>query len=303
MLCAACFDSDYLYLNLINTLEEINAWIGIGRGADVGIKRRSALTPWRKKVVDYSAFAAAAKETYVCADEFLSVAAPHLELPMEQGATSLHYLKDEELNAQATYYYFRMEGEKNDTRVPKLTFMYSGNVDPCLDGRENQIAALNMGVASKGITIYFTGPYVEHEEITFSEVTVLDHQENRQWFDLQPEKEQLPDGQWAYVCRVPEYEIPPAVPDRMLKEKRAQLRWTRYIRLFFTPHGNPRKMLDVTVVMVPDENPQGQVVWNIWHPHGSKSEFIKHHNKMWKWVRKMEPEEKCLPLFKESDFD
>ena len=298
----ACFDSDYLYLNLVNADEELNGWVGIGKGSELGIKRRNTLTPWKKKVADYQAFAAAAKESYICADEFLSVAAPCLDLPMEQSATSLDYLKNEDLNAQACYYHFHMEDEANDTRVPKLADCYSHYALPCLDGKKNKMAALNVGTASKGLTICFMGPFVEHEEISFEDVTIEDLT-GKQCFCPLLKKKQLPDGQWAYVGHVADYEILPAIPNRITDAKRRQLEDERIIWVYFTPHGNPRKMLDITVEIFPDENPQGKAVWNVWHRHGSKSAFIKYHNKTWKMLRNFESEENCYPLFKESDFD
>ena len=81
----ACFDSDYLYLNLINADESVDAWIGIGAGKELGITRRNNVTAWKKKVADYPAFSAAVKGTYICADEFLAVTDSCLGLPTEQG--------------------------------------------------------------------------------------------------------------------------------------------------------------------------------------------------------------------------
>ena len=52
----SCFDSDYLYLNLINTSDKTDAWIGIGSASGLGIKRRSGLSAWKKKVSDFHVF-------------------------------------------------------------------------------------------------------------------------------------------------------------------------------------------------------------------------------------------------------
>jgi hypothetical protein len=95
----------------------------------------------------------------------------------------------------------------------------------------------------------------------------------------------------------------PAIPKRITDARRRRLEDERIIWIYFTPYGNPRKMLDVTVSIFPDENPQGQAIWNVWHRHGSKSAFMKYHNKTWKMLRNFESEENSYPLFKESDFD
>ena len=66
----------------------------------------------------------------------------------------------------------------------------------------------------------------------------------------------------------------------------------------FVPHGNPRKILDISVVLVPDKNPQGQTGWNVWHAFGSKKAFIAQHNRSWS------KHPNCADLLlREEDFD
>ena len=78
----------------------------------------------------------------------------------------------------------------------------------------------------------------------------------------------------------------------------------RRIGLEFIPRGDPRKALDITVSVVPDHSPEGQILWNVWKPWGSKGAFIDYHNKIWKRVRVFEADEsQCLPILKEDDFD
>ena len=66
------------------------------------------------------------------------------------------------------------------------------------------------------------------------------------------------------------FPIPPCVSRRLRKEKRDVLEYEQRIRLMFTPQGNPRKMLDITVAFIPHEHRQGGTQCNIWHPYGSK---------------------------------
>lgn len=66
----ACFDSDFLWLNLLNADEKLDGWVGIGSGRELGFSRRSKLTPWKKKVRDYARFAQCARESYIVADGF-----------------------------------------------------------------------------------------------------------------------------------------------------------------------------------------------------------------------------------------
>ena len=66
----ACFDSDFLWLNLLNADEKLDGWVGIGSGRELGFSRRNKLTPWKKKVRDYARFAQCARESYIVADGF-----------------------------------------------------------------------------------------------------------------------------------------------------------------------------------------------------------------------------------------
>lgn len=300
VLGAACFDGDYLYLNLISTDENVDAWIGIGAGKEIGISRRNNLTAWKKKVADYPSFSAAVKDTYICADEFMTAAECYLGLPAEQGSASLDYLQNTVLQQDVQFLYFRQE-ERERHPGPDIQICYLRYASPCFDGRENEVSFLNYGDEFCGLSVYFLGPYVEHDEITFSDVRIERFQ--RPPIDLELKKVQLPDGQWAYYCHDPEILMPPGIPRRMKKEKRHQLELDRMRKIYFIPHGNPRKMLDITVVIIPDGSTENRAVWNAWKHYGSKEECIKHHNWIWKRVLAVvEDPDECLPMLKMEDF-
>ena len=291
----ACFDSDYLYLNLVNPEESLDAWIGIG--GDVGIQRRTVLTPWKKKVSDYPAFSASAKAQYVLTEDFLATAAPCLELPVERSMLSPG---DEKETAVCLYFCLREDGERAE--ASQLAVLSAQANLPCFAEKISKQYFLNIGAESKGLSLYFSGSYVERDTITFSKVALKTKSSGSIPVTLQ--KEQLPDGQWVYSYHAPEFVIPPKVPKRLRKEKSWQLMQERWIELEFIPLGDPRKMLDVTVALEPDASPQGRAVWNVWQSFGSKKAFIEHHNKIWKRLRAYETDpNNLLPLLKEQDFD
>ena len=297
----ACFDSDYLYLNLINADESVDAWIGIGAGKELGITRRNNVTAWKKKVADYPAFSAAVKGTYVCADEFLAVTDSCLGLPTEQGGISLDYLKDTSLQQDAFLLYFR-KAEESRSIGPNIQIYHMRYAVPCFDGKENSVLFLNNGNEFRGLSVYFLGPFVEHEEITFSNIRLGYLRDP--FRDLVLKKIQLSDGQWVYYSHIPDILMPPGIRGRMKPEKRYQLELERVRKISFVPHGNPRKMLDITVIIIPDGNPDNHAKWNIWHQHGSKEAFINWHNKTWKQVRAFETDpNQLLPFLKLEDFD
>lgn len=294
----ACFDSDYLYLNLINAEEQVDAWVGIGKGKDVGIERRTGLSDWKKKVYDYPAFSAAVKQKYICTEHFLTQVESCFGLTAAQGMVTPEETDNE---GKKELLYFRLKEDPVIPEAPKLVLnKYDAGI-PCLVDRCSKLSIYSVGTESYGISVYFLGPGVEDGTLTFSDVCLG---RNGRLQPITLEKMQLSDGQWVYGYHAPCFPIP-AGPSRRLKwEKQWPLMVERGIGLEFVPRGDPRKALDITVIVVPDHSPEGQVRWNVWEPWGSKGAFIDHHNKIWKKVRMLEEDEsQCLPLLKKEDFD
>ncbi|MBQ1271540.1 MAG: hypothetical protein IIY11_07760, partial [Clostridia bacterium] len=46
----SCFDSNYMYLNLINNNTGMDAWLSVGSTTGFGIKRRNNLSVWKKQI-------------------------------------------------------------------------------------------------------------------------------------------------------------------------------------------------------------------------------------------------------------
>lgn len=277
----ACFDSDFMYLNLLNAESKLDAWVSAGSAMGMGIRRRSNLSAWKGKVDDFDKFKAKAKEKYDCAEDFLADIESCIRLPAARGEASYEHLEDMELEARAAYLYFKLPEGRNEQALPKLVQKrWSGM--PCFLGKPALISAVNVGGASKGLTVYFVGPYVEHDEITFPEVCFVKLKGNSVVFEpFELKKTQLFDEQWVYYYHDPAYRIPPKVDERLPEIKKMRLEDERGIVVRFVPQGNPRKILDITVVLVPDKNHQGQTGWNSWYRFGSKEAFIEHHNKNW----------------------
>ncbi len=275
-----CADSDFLYLNLLDPKENVDAWVCIGSGAEMGIRRRTGLAAWKKKVDDYSTFRKKVQQKYVCAEEFLREVADCLRLPAEHSNVYYSELGDPGAGVQLAYRYFKMP-EQGQKELPKLQ-LRTYSLMPCEMGKPEVISCVNTGGKSRGLSVYFVGSYVEKEEITF---------ENVQWQErindgwayrpIALEKVQLRDGKWAYCGHDPTYLIPPKVNPNLNFKKRTDMEYERSICVRFAPKGNERKRLDIAVVFVPDENPEGQAGWIVWALHGSKREFIRQHNQTW----------------------
>ncbi len=300
----ACFDSDYLYLNLINRPEKVNAWLGIGSAAGLGIKRRTGLAAWKKKVRDFEAFSACAKQKYICAEEFLFDAADCLGLSAEHSGVSYEYLPEFGLEKTARILYFKLPEDQKPKELPCLT-QWTSSLDPCWLDVPHGVDVINVGGESRGLSVFFIGPYVEQEEITFTDLWLYTGKDEKPWKkSIELTKVQLSDGQWAYYYHDPGFRIPPKVDDLLPWNKRLRMTMEREITVRFIPHGNPRKVLDITVVFVPDKNPEGQIGWNVWNYSGSKDAFIAETNEreMRFWER-FPPEKRRPKLLRREDFD
>ena len=259
------------------------------------IERRTGMTAWKKKVNDYAAFSAAVKQDYICAEQFLTQAEQCLGLPAAHGMMTPREAQNTRL------LYFRMKEELVIAQAPELMLnRYDADI-PCLIDRCTELYFFSVGAKSCGLSVYVLAPGVEDGTLTFSDVCLG---YNGQLLPIALEKMQLSDGRWAYGYHDPNFSIPAGPPRRLKWEKRWQLLVQQSIVLKFVPRGDSRKTLDITVMVVPDYNPEGQIRWNVWEPWGSKSAFIDHHNKIWKRVRAFEQDEsQCLPLLKKEDFD
>lgn len=277
----SCFDSDYLYLYLIDAAKKVDAWVGVGSAAGLGIRKRTNLSAWKNKVSDFDRFKESARKKYVFAEEFLAEAAHCIHLPQEHSAASYEYLSDLGLNHQAIFLYYKLPEAMTPQEAPKLVQRVV-SLMPCFLGKPSTVSGVNVGGASKGLSVFFVGPYVENEEITFSDVSFIKWKNSRiESVPFELKKIQLSDGRWAYYHHDPEYRIMPKVDERLPMMKQMRVEEEHSITVHFVPHGDPTKILDITVVLVPDKNTQGQTAWNVWHRFGTKKAYIQYHNDNW----------------------
>lgn len=276
----ACFDSDYLFLNLINQSEGLDAWASTGHSPGLGLGRRRKLSSWKNKVMDFAGFKACFKNDYICAEEILTELQPHLGLPWELAQTDYEYLSEFSLDRKARYLYFK-SANSSDPKEPTKFRLISCSLMPDEIGKRSHITVLNEGEASLGFSVFFIGSFVEHDEITFSDVCVLRRDSPEvDRMAQEMEKLQLPDGRWAFRYRFPSYKIPAKVSDELPPIKKQREIEKREITVRYVPHGNPRKVLDIMVAIIPFKNPSGGRVFNLWKfRYGSKAEFIREYNR------------------------
>ncbi len=286
MLCTdilgiCCTDSDYLYLNLLNTQEGVDAWASIGSGKDMGILRRSSARQWKQKVEDHAAFQQLLSRKYVCAEEFLCEAEACLKLPSRHSNLDYGALNQLDLPEQATYLFFKLP-EQEQTELPKLQ-IHTYSLMPCEMGKAEVVSCINTSGRGRGLSVYFVGDYVQKDEIIFENVQwQIQKKDAWEYRPIVLEKVRLADGKWAFRGHDPDLPIPPAVKPGLHYKKKMEQEFERAIHVRFTPKGNGRKRLDIAVVFVPDGNPAGQAGWLVWAHFPSKREYIREHNTRWK---------------------
>lgn len=269
VLSCACFDSDYMFLNLYNAESATDAFINIGKSDEIKPPRRNTLAAWKPHVKDFDAFKQATKQPYVCAEDFLLCMQEQISLPDPS-------CFDQE--AAITLYFSAPQDQK--PTPPRLrTYMVS--LLPCRLGKSEYWSVFNEGGESHGLSVMFVGSYLENDEITFDNVALC--YENARGEDVTQqitfEKTVLEGGIHALVADVPDFKIPaapsPNLPPRALSEKQRERRFG----VRFTPNGNVRKFLDITVAFLPYSNPaQGQCVWRVWGRYKTKRAYIEAHN-------------------------
>lgn len=276
VLAVSCLDSDYLFLNLINESQKINAWANVGHPPEGRVSRRTVFSPWKSRVTDLEQFKSAVRGQYDFVEQVWERLEPLLALPAGQGQISEDSLDEIADQAAVSFLYFAVPDEKGKTEPPKLKIpRYS--LIPCTIGEDSIVSAVNTAGASKGLAVAFTGDYVENEEIIFTDVK-LEYD-----FDRTPRKEipvelvkkEIVKGQWAYCAEFPRFPIRERVSPDLPPKRKAELEFAREIGVRFTPLGSPEKVLDICVHLIPLENPEGQCCWCVWHLDGSKDAYQK----------------------------
>ena len=274
----SCFDSDCLLLHRLNPTDGREAWAKLGRYP--GIKQRTTLAKWRDLVTDADQWAAACKADYVFAEDALEKLEPLLALAPEQGRFCPELLAEGLYDGTKTLGFALPETEKPELPTLKLLMP---SLMPCEMGKDCFISAINTAGKSFGLAIAFSGSYVENDEIRFRDVQ-LEYDFNRRprpTIPMKLEKRQAQDGQWIYYAEAPQLQIPPAAKTQLPMQKAMQEEFKRAIGLRFTPEGNGRKRLDITVHFIPLRNPAGQCAWCVWRFFGSKQAFVQQHNRTW----------------------
>lgn len=278
VLAAACYDSDYLLMNLINTSDHTDAWIHIGNCYEMQVPDRMNLTDWKGKIKDFDAFQSVMKQDYVFAEEAFYEAAKffHMEIPQ----TCLEADRSDGLDKNAISQLYFSAPSENQPELPQLKIGMFDLV-PCEIGKSSCVFVNNQGGKSKGIAIMIYGDYVKNDELTFENVTFeCDYgSEKRKIIPIHLEKVNCTDGKMALYWEDENFIIPAAVSQDIPIMKRQQLEFEKSFGVRFTVQGNPRKALDVMVFIIPLENREhGSDCWYVYRHDQTKENYIQQHH-------------------------
>lgn len=279
VLTAGCYDSDYLRLSILNICDGTDGWINVGETEGMKKLRRTGITPWKKVVADIDALKNIVKAEYVFAEDAFYKIAELIHMLPEQVALEVEYTNSLTVEKMTT---LKFSAPKGTLTLPELMIpLY--DLMPCKIGKHQVVSVYNRGGKAKGLGIMFVGDYVENDEITFENVKLqFQTKEGWQFVPIELKKVNQTQEKKCYYWSDAEFPLPPAVNIAIPLTKRRNLEFQREIGIVFTPVGNPRKVLDIKLVVFPLANRmEGQTSWYVYRYDGSKRKYIEEHNKDW----------------------
>ncbi|MBQ8983906.1 MAG: hypothetical protein IJ079_10005 [Lachnospiraceae bacterium] len=300
VLAVSCVDSDYLFMHLLNVSDQTDGWINIGRPYSGKLPRRTGLIPWKNKVSDYEKLKSISKQNYTFAEEALLETGALLGLQKEQCIYEPDHAEDTEQELVTNLYYSLPESSHKD--LPRLK-IDRFTLTPCVIGRSKCVFVSNKGGKSKGIAIEFVGDYIKDDSLIIENVTFESDygSERRKITPIELKKVKASSGNWVLYWEDKDFVIPPAVNRALPPAKYNRLEYEREFGVRFTVKGNPRKVLDVTVFIIPLENTQkGSDCWFVYRHSRTKAQYIEDYNNS---VRRNQTIVLDEELLKSEDYD
>ena len=295
----SCYDSDFINMNLVNAADNTDAWVNVGRPEYE--ERESNYPEWKNKVSNLDRFIEVTQEDYVFAEDVLNHIEELMGLPCVQSNLYADYPPENSENVTVTTLGFSASRPENNA-PPKLSICHQNGM-PAIPGESQFFQINNNGGASKGLGIVFVGSYIENDEITFTDCSL---EFNSKSMPVELKKIKSVDGSYVLHWRDEDIILPPAPPENLSYSKKEKLEWENRIIFRYTPNGNSRKFLDITICAAPLQNwEKGQAVTNVWRTYGSKKRYIDEHNKFCIETRTscgFFPDDR-IGLIREEDYD
>ncbi len=274
VLVMACFDSDYLFMNLVNVNDETDAWVNVKNDSAIKSIRRTVLGPWKNKVTDFEKFKNIVKEKRIFVEDVICECEPLFEMADGQ---SLFWGDSEDVVLVLKFAW--PEGIAKE--LPSLN-VWLANYMPCRMNDCNVVFAVNQGGKSRGIRVVFDGDFIENDDVVFEDVEFIYNKagaNGKVSFSEPVVLEKIKDKSDRTILywENRNFLIPPRVSDDIPFGKKLDMESVRSFGVRFRPKGNKRKILDLKVYIIPFENYEdGMACWYAWNGHKDKSSYIEY---------------------------
>ncbi len=255
-----CFDSDYLFLNLLDERSGTDAWAACGSYPGGDAHRRSSYTAWKNHVADVQAFKKAMRMSSPFAEDCLEKLEPVLSLPATQARVCAEIALEDET---AQCFCFALKEGESKQEPPRFA---TDRIRPICYyfHRDNVVGFLNEGGPSRGVGVFFCGPAIDQHMVEIESVFIQMRAPHESWTMIPVEIKEIPaeDGRRWLGGTAPDVPIPKAVPQGLSWKKTMDMEFERGIRVRFklihktdVPQ-DENQLLQVT--LVPLENNAGQ---------------------------------------------
>ena len=254
-LAIACFDSNYLCLNLVDAKTKTDIWAAHGKFPFGKAPRRSNPAAWKAYVKDDAHFAQTLREPSVFVEDALFDLAAELALSAEQARCM-----EGEIPEGARVFQFGYRAKETEGETPPRFEMYVRQIY-YKPGTEC-IPFLNKGAASKGVAVALTGECIREHQIKVEKIELQFHSKRGEWvhIPLHLEETIYDDGSCWLMAECPEFCIPPAVKDSLPWKKKQDLEFQRavIVRLLLAPDRETEEYGALQVTLIPMKNHDGQ---------------------------------------------
>lgn len=262
-LAIACFDSDYLCLNMVDIHKQVDVWAACGRFPYGKVPRRSNIAAWSSYVKDANHFRQEMKRSYACAEDCLDGIADDLGIPSVQASCL-----DESVppDSERLDFYYRIDGDREKAppcfKLNTASSYYSFN-------DLNHVSFVNQGSASKGVMVCLTGPCITEHQVTVEKIEIRYGYDPRSyeiqeiWKICPVELKEITfrNGVTGLAGECPELRIPAGVREDLPWKKKMDLEFQRGFNVHFKLcpcNRNVETYGPLQVTLIPLKNLSGQ---------------------------------------------
>lgn len=266
VMAISCFDSDYLFLNLIDPKRGKDIWASCGSFPYGKAPRRSNLSAWKNYVSDAESFRRVMRSHFTFAENCLNELEPLLNLPSSQ---SICGVGDEPADADVMRFYYKSTAVAAG-RPPKFVLhtgalSYHIHGDPnVFNGNPNLVSFINTGDAFKGAAVCLAGSCISERRIYVKHIELQQHGAHEEYIHMPIALEERvsSDGSVMLYGECRDIRVPASIPDNLPPKKRMDMKFQRSVDVRFyidavDPDCPLEELGDLHVSLFPLPNPDG----------------------------------------------